>query len=221
MKWWRVAAFHILAVVCALSAGCSRETGFEASSAETPAGKPLPFSRTSPSYDQAGVSPTGALGVVSLPAGTALTVRTQAALSSATAKAGDPFTAVLDAPATLDGQIIVPAGATVRGKVIATEPAAAFGQSGYLRLTLTEVSVRGKAFSVETSSVFVKGARRMADTRVAGSDSGGAGPAVSSAGALVPAAAKAGQMTARRGDVELPVSRLLTFRLSQPVLIQN
>jgi hypothetical protein len=60
---------------------------------------------------------------ISLPAGTSMTVKLETTLATFSNKAGDPFRGSVAQPIMLNGQTIVPAGATVEGRVTkVTEP---------------------------------------------------------------------------------------------------
>ncbi len=52
-----------------------------------------------------------------VPAGTALMVKLQTTLATFSNKPGDPFQGVLTQPVVLNGQTLIPAGATVEGRV--------------------------------------------------------------------------------------------------------
>src|SRR6185437_17053215 len=54
-----------------------------------------------------------------IPAKTAIYIRLQQRLSSATSKPGQKFTAVLDEPLRLDDQVVAAQGTPVEGKVVA------------------------------------------------------------------------------------------------------
>src|SRR5215475_12402928 len=61
-----------------------------------------------------------------VPANTAIYVRLQQSLSSATAQSGQNFSAVLDEPLVVDGQTLASEGTAVMGKVVAAN------ESGHL-----------------------------------------------------------------------------------------
>jgi len=54
---------------------------------------------------------------VSVPAGTALKVKLETTLTTFSNKVGDPFTGKVMDPVVLDGKTVIPAGATVQGRV--------------------------------------------------------------------------------------------------------
>lgn len=54
---------------------------------------------------------------LSLPAGTAMTVKLENTLSTSSSKSGDPFSARVTQPVVLEGKTVIPIGATVQGRV--------------------------------------------------------------------------------------------------------
>jgi hypothetical protein len=117
----------------------------------------MPFER---SADARGVSPTEAFALAEIPAGTPVTVRLQASLSSTSSHMGDSFDAVLDEPIVVRGQTVVPQGTTITGKVLEARPSGQLRDPGYLRVVLTAVLLNGKVTSMQTSSIFAKGGPR-------------------------------------------------------------
>jgi hypothetical protein len=92
-----------------------------------------------------------------VPAGTEIFIRLQQPLSSATAQAGQTFSAVLDQPLMVDNRTVAAPGAAVTGKVIAVRDPGHLHNAGYLRLSLISIKLNGKDASLVTNSVFVGG----------------------------------------------------------------
>lgn len=186
----------------------------------------VPFDR---SQANDGISPSESLVPVphQIPAGTAVTIRLQSTVTSATAQSGDTFSAVLDEPITVGGQTVAPRGVQVTGKVLAAKPSGRLQDPGYLRLTLASISVNGKALSIQSSSISVKGKsheRRdwasigggtAAGALIGGLAGGGKGALI---GSTVGAAGGTGYAyTTGKKDVGFGAERRLTFRLTSPV----
>ncbi len=103
-----------------------------------------------------------------------------------------------------------------------------------MRLALTAISINGKSFPIQTSSIFVKrGAHGNNNPTVIGGAQSGApmslasiGPALSSSrkGALIGASsrtvAEPGPVYAENWDVSVTPERRLTFRLAQPLPLE-
>lgn len=164
-----------------------------------------------------------------IPSGTAVTVRLQNAVSSATSRPGDEFAATLDQPIVIDGQTVAPEGAQVTGRVVAARHSGRLMHPGYLRIALASVTVNGKAVPVQSSSVMVAG-RSHKHRNLAWIGGGAGGGALIGAlagggsGALIGSAigAAGGTTTAYvtgKKDVGFGAERRLTFRLTHPVTI--
>lgn len=147
-------------------------------------------------------------------------------LSSANARANQPFDGVLDEDVALDGQTLLERGTAVRGRVVECASKRSSRGPGYLRLTLTEISVDGQAKTVRTYTRFLKGAgsvrrsvassfpgeRLVADTAVLDRESAGESRDADEPDTIVPKAAKA-------ADVQLGADRRLTFHLLEPLSV--
>ena len=154
-----------------------------------------------------------------VPANTAIYVRLQQPISSATAQSGQSFSAVLDEPLAIDGQTLAPAGAAVTGTVVAARESGHFNSAGYLRITLTSIMLNGKAVPIQTNSMFVGGGsykkRNLAFT---GSGTGGS----ALLGALVSGRAASdttATYAAGKNEVGFVAEKRLSFRLTQPLNI--
>ena len=119
--WARISGQSILAAMClAAMFGCTGIGGQPpVSSADSR--QQLPFTESKPL----------------VPVNTAIYVRLQQNLSSATAQQGQSFEAVLDEPLRVNEEVLVPQGAAVAGKIIAARASGHLHNSGYLRITLT------------------------------------------------------------------------------------
>jgi hypothetical protein len=177
-----------------LSAACSRKLSDENTNSDQ-----LPFEYTA---DKTGISPTASLIPADLPPGTQITIRLQAPISSLASHSGDGFDAVLDKPILFQGQIIAPAGSTVRGKVLAAKASGRSQNPGFLRITLTEISLQGRVLSLQTSSIFAKGISRDRRKFRSGADAATEMPNIA--------------RTATNKDAGFSTEEQLTFRLTQP-----
>lgn len=142
----------MLALPLALSIACSQKLKFQNLSDSSPS-QQLPFRIPS---DEKGASPTAALVAEGIPLGTPIVVRLQARLSSATCHAGDKFQAVLANPLVVRGRVLATRGTAVEGQVLASKASENFQDPGFLRITLTAITLDGRTRPISASSVFSK-----------------------------------------------------------------
>lgn len=164
-----------------------------------------------------------------VPAGTTLTVRLGQAVGSKTSQAGDRFAASLAQPVSVAGDIVIPSGASVSGTVTEAHAAGRFKGGATLALCLDSITVRGRAYTIQTSSV--SRASKGKGKRTAGFIGGGAGAgaligglAGGGKGAAIGALAGAGAGTAGAAftgnrDISLPAESTLSFKLSSPITV--
>ena len=164
---------------------------------------------------------------ISIPAGTAITVRLQSPVSSASNHAGDHFQAVLAANLTVHGRTLARAGAPVNGRVLAATASGGLHHPGMIQLTLSSIEINGKALPVATSALAAQGAshKKRNVAMIGGGAGGGAllggllgGGKGALIGGLVGAGAGTGTAYATgKKNVGFGVDQSLTFRLSRPV----
>jgi hypothetical protein len=195
------------------TAGCSRQLPVPASGEAAKASQ-LPFERVS---DGGGISPTAGLTVDGIPAGTEITVRMQAAMSSANSRVGESFEAVVDEPVIVAGKIVVPRGTTVTGSVLEARASRSLQQPGYLRVTLESIVVNGKAVPLRASSIFAKGASYAKRETPTVTRSGANGKAELTESALGSAHGTEPSLLPAHADARFSTGRRLTFRLAQPL----
>lgn len=220
----------ILSVVMTAALGCNRNAApalvanvpTQGSPSATSSAQDLPFNASDDKSE--GISPTESLipPPHRVPVGTPIIVRLQSGVSSGSAHPGDNFTAVLDEPIIVGSQTLVPRGARVIGKVVAAKPAGELQDPGYLRLALASISVNGKSFPLQSSSISVKG---KSHEKHNWESMPGAAPGVSigsigdGKGALLGTTAGAAGATGfgyapRKKNVGFGAERRLTFRLT-------
>lgn len=194
--------------------GCGKQPAVRADEAGQRSDLPLPFEERS---EHAGASPTADLAPPAIPAGTPITVRLEAALSSATSHAGDSFRAVLDQPLVLHGSTIAARGRGFSGEILAVKPSAHSGDPGYMRLTLKRMSFNSKPIAIRTSSIFVKADSRDAAGSIPDRVSGAQKPAL--VGTAVTGSGRDASVAAGKNDIEFSTARRLTFRLVESAAI--
>ncbi|HKC55166.1 MAG TPA: hypothetical protein VKC35_03545 [Vicinamibacterales bacterium] len=168
---------------------------------------------------------SSAYGVV--PAGQELDVRLGTTLSSKTAKVEQRFQTTTVADLMQNGNVLIPAGSTVRGVVSAVDPADRLHRAGSLTLSFDELTVRGRSYATRAmaTNVFESGGiREEAGTAGIGA---GAGAVVGGIlgglkGAILGAVIGAGgAIAATEGkDIDLPAGSIVRIRLDQPVTVR-
>jgi hypothetical protein len=155
---------------------------------------------------------------LTVPAGTEIYVRLQQPLSSATAQAGQSFSAVLDQPLMVDNQTVAGPGAAVTGKVIVVRDSGHLHNAGYLRVSLVSITLNGKALPLMTNSVFVGGGSfRKRNFAFVGSGTGSAMIGSLADGGKGAAGGSPAAYTAGKKEAGFAAEQRLGFRLTQPL----
>ena len=227
----------VLATLLVVTVGCGKQMSTTAAGAPndpsatptTQSAQAAPFSSRNTSADVTEKSKSLVPQEVVIPSGTAVTVRLQNAVSSATSSPGDQFEAVLDQPILVDGETVAPTGAHVTGRVVAARRSGRLMHPGYLRIALASVTLNGKTIPVQSSSVMVAGTshKKRNLAWIGGGAGGGAligAIASGGTGALIGSAigAAGGTGTAYatgKKEVGFGPERRLTFRLTRPITI--
>ena len=110
---------------------------------------------------------------VSVPYGTVLSVRMLETVSSEQNQPGDKFTASLVSPVMVDNNVVIPADAGLRGKVVEAASGGRFGGKPSLAIELDEVSYNGQTYTITTNQFSKQGTSR--STKAAETIGGGAG----------------------------------------------
>ena len=191
--------------------------------ATTPSG-----SAASTATNRAGAATTASAATV--PAGTHIVIRLGETISSKRNNSGDSFSGTVAQPVSVNGQEVIPKGATATGTVADAKPLGRFKGGAVLRIVLNSVNVNGKNYNVETAAVTqaLKGKGKRTAVAVGGGAGLGAligGLAGGGKGAAIGAAAGAGAGTAGAAftgnkDIVLPAESAISFKLLQPVEIR-
>jgi hypothetical protein len=162
-------------------------------------------------------------------AGTAIPVRTITALSTKTATTGAPFSASLTQPLSVDGKVLAPAGAEVKGVVVLSDPGGRVKGKASISVALKSIQGTHGPISIETNNseavakstvkkdVARGGVMTGAGAVIGAIAGGGRGAAI---GAGVGAAAGVGTAVATKGaPAEIPAETALTFTTKAPVTV--
>ncbi|HLJ89219.1 MAG TPA: hypothetical protein VKZ53_20540 [Candidatus Angelobacter sp.] len=168
-------------------------------------------------------------GELSIPKDTPIYVHLLRPLSSSSAKTGQTFEAVMDEPLEMDGRMVAPQGAKVSGRVVAARESGHVHDGGYLRLTLSSLTLKGKEIPIQTSSIFVEGGSfKNRSLAYSGGGTGGnallgalmgdakGGLASSTVGAVGGATAA---YSNGKKEVGFNAERKLSFRFTQPLTV--
>jgi hypothetical protein len=164
-----------------------------------------------------------------VPTGTTLTVRVGQALSSKNSNVGDTFPATLTQAVNVGGVTAIPARSAVRGIVLTAKAKGKIKGEGELSLALTNITVNGQAYTIQTSAF--SSTSKGKGTRTAKTTGGGA-----AGGALIGAIAGGGKGAAvgalvgggvglvggaatGNQQIEIPVESVLSFKLSAPLTL--
>jgi hypothetical protein len=172
-----------------------------------------------------------------VPAGTSMALTLNQELSTETNRVGDGFTATLSDPiVSADGTVLVPAGATVRGRVTHVAKSDRVGETAVLKLAFEAISFGGRSYPLQATVVEANPQRRTRTTRTEQAAKIAAGAAAGAVlgqvlgrdrestlkGAAVGAAAgTAIAMGTADVDAVLPAGSRLVIRLDAPIPIER
>jgi len=182
-----------------------------------------------------------ALAQTSVPAGTSLQVKLDTTLATFSNKPGDPFQGKLTQPVMLNGQVLIPAGAVVEGRVtkvseprrISGKPTIGIlpeaivmptGQRYFLDATLVDTNL-GRGSDVNEEGQFKGSGHDRRDTLETGGGTAGGmligGLVGGGPGVLIGGAIGAGSTTvhwlAKHRSAILPAGTELTLELNRPL----
>lgn len=175
-----------------------------------------------------------------VPAGTALIVRLDTTLATFSNRAGDPFRGSVTQPVVINGQTLIPAGATIEGRVtkiseprrisgkptIGILPEAVILPSGeryYLDATLTDTNIHGS--DVSSEGQFKGSGHDKRDTIEQGAGTAGGmligglvgGPAGVLVGGIIGAGSTSTHWLVKHRSATLPAGTQLTLELNRPL----
>jgi hypothetical protein len=144
-------------------------------------------------------------------------------------KPGETFRASLDAPLSLEGNVVVPKGADVEGRIAEAQSAGHFTGRSELALELTHITVHGRAYELHTNQYTREGSSRGKRTAATVGGAAAAGAVIGAIagggkGAAIGAATGAGAGTAVQAvtkgqQIKIPSETVLEFRLTSPLRV--
>lgn len=129
--------------------------------------KPLPdFNSSTDSYSVDSYSKDPLKGrITTVPVGTAFQVITDAALNSKRSQVGEIFTATLNQPISVNGDIVIPAGSEITGQITYLQDAGRAGKNAKMEIKFTgikplygnKVPITGKVLTQDNSGILKGG----------------------------------------------------------------
>jgi hypothetical protein len=182
-------------------------------------------------------APAPRVATSTVPMGTSMALTLNQTLSTESNRVGDSFTATLQS-AILDGSgnVIVPAGAVVRGRLTQVDKSGHVGETGIIKLAFEAVSFGGRSYPIDATVVRANPQR---SNRTSVQEQAGKVAAGAAAGAVIgrvlgkdtrstvrgavigAAAGTAIAMGTADVDVVLPAGSDLVIRLDTPIEIRR
>jgi hypothetical protein len=239
MKLWMFAPCMLLATMLAAQTSSPTETDLPPNApAQADTAKPSP---ASPLQSAPAAVPSAPLtGTLPVPAGTALMVRLDTTLATFSNRVGDPFQGHITQPVVVNGSTVIPAGATIEGRVtkvseprrIAGRPTIGIlpedvilpnGERYFLDATLTDTNIPGS--DVNSEGQFKgSGHDRRDQLEVGGGTAGGmligglvGGPVGVLVGGVIGAGSGTGFWLGKHRSATLPAGTQLTLELNRPL----
>ncbi len=160
---------------------------------------------------------------ITLPYGTVLAVRLTETLSSDFNQRGDTFLANLASPIVIGDRVIVPEGASVKGKIVDARNAKRFRGKSTLVVEVTHLTYNGRTYELRSSQYSKQGASRNAYAAAATTGGAGVGAIIGTVlgrgkgaaiGATLGAVAGTGvQAVTKPASVELSAESVLSLPL--------
>ena len=184
--------------------------------AASSAAKPAPATATAAAPKAAPAA--AAAAVASIPAGTKIMIRTKDAVSTASAKKGSTFGAVLENDLIVNGAVVAPKGSAVYGIVIESKGGRAVGKQSII-VTFDKLMIGNQTVAIATDSVGAQGAPGGAAKKIgAGAIIGGA---VDGGSGAAKGAAIGGAVAILAGgkDITVPANSLVEVSIRKQVTL--
>jgi hypothetical protein len=205
---------------------------FDSSASAPPAAPTLPASPAisrPPEQVAAPAATTASSRMVTVPAGTVITVRMIDSVDSTTNQVGDQFHASLGNDIVVNNFVVAPKGADVYGKLGTVKAAGSIQGQSELELELTSIRINGNLMPIASGDYDVAGKSRgkQSAERIGGAAAVGAvlgGILGGGKGAAIGAAVGGGAGTAvqvmtKGQQVRVPSETVLDFTLSAPLVV--
>jgi len=145
--------------------------------------RPQPSQPAPPPRSEPAPQPQPRTETLSVPTGTTFAVRLDETIATDRNAPGDPFTATLVDPIVgADGSVLIPSGATVRGRVTAVDKSDNIGDMAVIKLAFETISFGGRSYPLQATVVEANPERR---TRTTAKESAAKVAVGAAAGALL------------------------------------
>lgn len=176
-------------------------------------------------------SPAPAPVSFTVPAGTDLSIRINQHISVKHSRAGDHFSGEVVEPVSSNGNIVIPRGTPVSGRIDESHRRGHFKGRSVLELRLTSLTLNGTEYPIDTHDNVrtKKGKGKRTGAFIGGMTGAGmliGGLATGGLGVAVGGAAGAGAGTLLAGttgnrDIEIPAESIVRFRLADQLVLQT
>ena len=166
---------------------------------------------------------------VTIPSGTALTVRLVDTIDSEKNQTGDSFHSTLNNPLTINGDVVVPSGCDVQGHLANVKSAGKFAGQSVVVLQLDSITSGGRTYNIQTDQYTKQGSSRGKNTAEKVGAGAGIGAIIGAIagggkGAAIGAAAGGGlgggiQAATKGQQIKLPSETVLNFSLQAPLTV--
>ncbi|MBZ5723095.1 MAG: BON domain-containing protein [Acidobacteriia bacterium] len=197
--------------------------------AAAPVASALPASQPTQAAAPQPAPPASGPAQVTIPEGTAVTIRLIDPVDTEKNKEGDAFRASLDSPIVIQDKTVIPKNADVEARLVSAKSAGHFTGSSAVVLVVTKITVGGKTYDVQTGEFSKEGASRGKRSAIIIGGGAAAGAAIGAIagggkGAAIGAAAGAGagtgvQALTKGEQIKLPSETLLQFQLKAPLTV--
>jgi len=193
-----------------------------------PDGQPVAGASTTASGAPA---PTPVPVSLTVPAGTELAIRIDQDINVKHSHVGDQFTGEVVEPLSQNGNVVIPQGTVVGGRIDEAHRRGHFKGRSILELRLTSMTLNGNQYALDThdnvrtkkgkgkrSSAFI-GGMTGAGMLIGGVATGGVGLAIGGAAGAGAGTAIAGATGNR--DINIPAESVMHFKLADDLVVQN
>jgi hypothetical protein len=160
-------------------------------------------------------------GAVTIPAGSRIMIKLTSTLSTATHKAGSSFSGELATGLAVGGNVVVPPGTKIHGKVLESRGGRALGGMK-LVVTFTDLDINAQLIPIVTDQIGAEagrggtlkkvGAGALVGAAFGGGSGAGKGAAIGGAVAI---------LGSRRNHIEIPPDYQVEVSLTQPVTLNK